>query len=123
MKAELKGVHSPDADLTGVGSPVPDEILLVQLMIGPDDAPGEESFDVLLCTPEGYARAFGARDVNEPPEYTVIVDRIDIARLRRYVEDFLAGLEFPTWGELAAAIGRIGKWEFRDHRYSSDESE
>lgn len=122
MKAELKGIYSPDADLTDSSAELSADILLVQLMIGPENAPGEESFDVIVCTPEGQARA-GDSHGTEPNEYTVVLDRIDIALVRRYVNDFLRDLERPTWEELATEISRIGKWEFQDYRRSPGESE
>lgn len=121
MKAELKGIHSPDADLTDSGAELTVDTLLVQLMIGPENAPGEESFDLLVRTPEGHARA-GCAPGLETNEFTLVLDRIDIALVRRYVDDFLRDLERPTWEELAVEIGRIGKWEFRDYRRCPEES-
>ncbi|RMI28985.1 Imm8 family immunity protein [Nocardia stercoris] len=115
MKAELKGIHSPDADLTDSADVLSVDTLLVQLMIGPQDAPGEESFDIVVCTPERHARAGDARGP-EPDEYTLVLDRIDLALIRRYIENFLRDLERPTWEELATEISRIGKWEFQDYR-------
>ncbi|WP_328407937.1 Imm8 family immunity protein [Nocardia sp. NBC_00403] len=121
MKAELKGIYSPDADLTDGSAELSVDTLLVQLMIGPENAPGEESFDVIVCTPEGHARASDSRG-SEAKEYTLILDRIDIALVRRYVDDFLRDLERPTWEELATEISRIGKWEFQDYRRGPGES-
>ncbi|MEU7633325.1 Imm8 family immunity protein [Nocardia sp. NPDC049220] len=120
MKAELKGIYSPDADLTDSSAELSTGTLLVQLMIGPENAPGEESFDVIVCTPEGRAQA---EDSRAPDEHTLVVDHIDIALVRRYINDFLRDLERPTWEELATEISRIGKWEFHDYRSYPDESE
>lgn len=121
MKAELKGIHSPDVDLTDSGAEPAVDALLVQLMIGPENAPGEEAFDLIVCTPEGRARDVDPQG-SEPNEFTLVLDRIDIALIRRYVDDFLRDLERPTWEELATEIGRIGKWEFRDYRRCPGES-
>ncbi|MFE7798466.1 Imm8 family immunity protein [Nocardia sp. NPDC057440] len=120
MKAELKGIYSPDADLTDSSTELSADTLLVQLMIGPENAPGEESFDVIVCTPEGHAQA---GDSPEPDEYTLVLDRMDIALVRRYVNDFLRDLERPTWEELATEISRIGKWEFQDYQRRPGDSE
>ncbi|MGY1961488.1 Imm8 family immunity protein [Nocardia gipuzkoensis] len=122
MKAELKGIHSPDADLTDGSAELSADTLLVQLMIGPENAPGEESFDIVVCTPEWHAQASVARGP-EPGEYTLVLDRIDLALVRRYVTDFLRDLERPTWEELATEISRIGKWEFQDYHRQLGEIE
>ncbi|MEU7142892.1 hypothetical protein ABZ942_25840 [Nocardia sp. NPDC046473] len=50
MKAELKRIHSPDANLEK--GPLPSDALFVQLMIGLIGGSGEESFDLVVCTPE-----------------------------------------------------------------------
>ncbi|NKY87649.1 Imm8 family immunity protein [Nocardia veterana] len=111
MKAELKGMHSPDVDLTDESADIPTDSLLVQLMIGPANAPGEESFDVVVCTPDHLARTG-----TTPTRHTMVLDRIEIATIRRYVENALRDLTRPTWHELATEISRIGRWEFDDYR-------
>ncbi|WP_459546802.1 Imm8 family immunity protein [Nocardia sp. X0981] len=112
MKAELKGMHSPDADLAG---PLSVDALLVQLMIGPAGEPGAESFDLVVRTPRGDGvdtEALGFR----PDERGLVLDRIDAAAIARFVCEYLQELERPTWEELAAEIGRLARWEFQDYR-------
>ena len=55
MRAELKSLHSPDADPLRDFAPVGPFGLLVQAMIGPHEQEGYESFDFMLCTPEWFA--------------------------------------------------------------------
>ncbi|WP_040792423.1 Imm8 family immunity protein [Nocardia paucivorans] len=121
MKAELKGIHSPDTDLTDNGAEQTVDTILVQLMIGPENTPEAEAFDLLVCTPEGRARSGGSSEL-APDEFTLVLDRIDTDLIRRHVENFLRDLERPTWEELVAEIGRIGRWEFRDYHPDPDES-
>ncbi|MEV0251821.1 Imm8 family immunity protein [Nocardia sp. NPDC050712] len=112
MKAELKGLHSPDADLTS--DVLPDNALFVQLMIGPLGGRGEESFDVTVCTP-----AWRDQVISKDPDagrFLLVLDRIEFESIEKFVTDFLAPLERPTWQELAAEIGKLGKWEFLDYR-------
>ena len=53
MKAELKRIHSPDADLDVYYPEDPENFsLFLQLMIGPEGEDSEESFDILICTPK-----------------------------------------------------------------------
>ncbi|MFI6046293.1 Imm8 family immunity protein [Nocardia sp. NPDC051321] len=113
MKAELKRIHSPDADLEK--GPLPSEALFVQLMIGPMDSPGEESFDLMVSTPEARD---SVADPSDPQSgrYILVLDRIEPTLIKQYVDDLLRDIDRPTWQELAAEIGRFAKWEFHDYR-------
>ncbi|MFC8044301.1 Imm8 family immunity protein [Nocardia sp. NPDC057353] len=113
MRAELKGVVSPDADVRTLDGRL--ESLLVQLMIGPAQGPGEESFDAIACTPGWRARSVDPDDA-EQNRYLIVLDRVDLASIEAYVREFLETLERPTWIELAAELDQIGKWEFLDYR-------
>ncbi|MFE9582092.1 Imm8 family immunity protein [Nocardia sp. NPDC006044] len=113
MKAELKYIHSPDADLEQ--GALPQDSLFVQLMIGPVGGRGEESFDLTVCTPEARDNLVDASDPDSA-RYLVVLPRIDTALVKRYVDDLLRNLERPTWAELAEEIGHIARWEFHDYR-------
>lgn len=116
MRAVVHRFHSPDADLDRY---VPDDAedvgLLVQMMAGPAGKPGEESFDVVVCTPRWLDR--WVRE-NGPliGRHHLVVERWDFARVRLYLAEAVESEEAPTWPELAVKIGRIGKWEFEDYR-------
>ncbi|MCK2222051.1 Imm8 family immunity protein (plasmid) [Actinomadura sp. ATCC 31491] len=53
MKAAIRHLHTPDI---APGTYVPDDpqrfMFLVQMIAGPDDGPGDESFDFTVCTPQ-----------------------------------------------------------------------
>ena len=116
MRAAVRGFHSPDADLDSFVPQDPEDIgLLVQMVVGPAGKPGEESFDVVVCTPRWLDRCVGA-DGPLIGRHYLIVDRWDAARIRLYLTDAVESEEAPSWPELAARIGRIGKWEFEDYR-------
>jgi hypothetical protein len=84
-------------------------------MAGPEGKQGEESFDVVVCTPRWLARR--VRDEGAIiGRHHLIVERWDAARVRRCLTDAAESQEAQTWPELAAKIGRIGKWEFEDYR-------
>jgi hypothetical protein len=51
VRAELRRIHSPDAGELKSWSPADEDFgILFQLMVGPEDEAGEESFDVTVCT-------------------------------------------------------------------------
>ncbi|WP_084481392.1 Imm8 family immunity protein [Nocardia grenadensis] len=120
MRAELKGMHSPDVDLANPAAVSAADDVLVQLMIGPAGDAGEEAFDLVVRASGDSAEVAGGRGFR-PADHALVLDRIDTAELRRYVEDFLRDLEYPTWDELARAIGRIARWEFAVYRPVRDD--
>jgi hypothetical protein len=116
VRATVRRFHSPDADLeTYVPSDPEDVGLLVQIMAGPEDKPGEESFDVVVCTPRWLYR-WVREDGPLVGRHHLVVESWDAARIRLFLTDAVESEEAPTWQELAVKIGRIGKWEFEDYR-------
>ncbi|MGQ5487003.1 hypothetical protein FA893_08770 [Photobacterium damselae subsp. piscicida] len=52
MKAELKGIHSPEIDFNAFGPEESDNFsFLLQAMIGLEGLEGEESFGIQVCAP------------------------------------------------------------------------
>ena len=53
MKAKIKSIYNPEVD--NVADYIPPEkdnfCILFRTMIGPEDEPGEESFDIQVCAP------------------------------------------------------------------------
>lgn len=116
MKAAVKRFHSPDADLESyTPTDAGDVGVLVQIMAGPADRPGEESFDVVVCTPRWLA---GRADADGPiiGRHHLVVEAWDWPRIRAFLTDEVETHEAPTWQELAGLIGRVGRWEFEDYR-------
>ncbi|MBO0853136.1 MAG: hypothetical protein J2P18_05140 [Nocardia sp.] len=113
MKAELRRLHSPDADLASGN--LPEDSLFVQLMIGPAGAAGEESFDIVVCTPKASDDLIDPTDP-ESGRYLLVLDHIDVDLIEQYVRDYLRDLDRPTWQGLAAEIGKLGRWEFEGYQ-------
>ncbi|NUP29862.1 MAG: hypothetical protein HOQ44_24830, partial [Nocardia sp.] len=81
MRAELKAMYSPDADLADPAAVRAADALLVQLMIGPAGAPEAESFD-LLVRAAGSADAAASGPGFDPSGRALVLDRIDIDEVR-----------------------------------------
>jgi Immunity protein 8 len=106
VRAIVRRFHSPDADLDRYVPDDPQDVgLLVQMMVGPAGKPGEESFGVVACTPHWFDRRVreGGPLIGR---HHLVIERWDVARVRRYLTDAVEAEEAPTWSELAAKIGR-----------------
>jgi hypothetical protein len=116
MRAELKRLHSPDVENleSYVPKPSDDFGFLLQVMVGPKNEPGEESFAVLVCTPDRLKRRHKSSDVVVGRHYLVVFE-YDYGRLRRFFQEYCEQCFGVTWSELANKLGRIGKWEFEDY--------
>lgn len=113
MKPQLRRIHSPDAhDLSGFQPSDPAFAILIQLLVGPSDGQGEESFDVVLCSPEWLSR------LQEPlvGRHHIIVQTFNYEELVGFIEEYLEECEGKDWQDVAERVGRLGKWEFEDYR-------
>ena len=114
MKAALLRLHSPDVRVLAWWTPVGDFGILVQLMVGPNDGPGQESFDITLCTTGWLSERVKEHGILEARHH-LIVDSYDYGRIEQYLGRRVSELEGESWGALANKLGRIGYWEFEDY--------
>lgn len=115
MRAVLRWLHSPDVyDLRSWSPEEAKFAILVQLMVGPDGALGEESFDVTVCTPTWLAEWVRDEGVIDARHH-IVVDRYDYLRLERYLHERVAACEGASWEEVATQVARLGRWEFEDY--------
>ena len=116
MRARLKDLHSPDVD--DLARWMPDDTavfsFLLQAMIGPSDADGAESFEVVVCSPGWLAQTMLTEEIRSL-ENMILMSRYDYPLLMRYVLRRVQRCEAPTWQGLAQKLGRFGKWEFEDY--------
>jgi hypothetical protein len=117
VKAVLKGLHSPDArDLDTFSPPDPKCFrLLLQAMFGSNDAPGEESFDILVCTPAWLALEVERKGKVSGRHY-LIVREFNLSMIKSFLTDLARDSVGQTWEEVAEKLSRVGKWEFEDYQ-------
>lgn len=117
QRAVVKALHSPDVhDLEGWVPPESDCFaFLLQVMAGPADGPGEESFDFVVATPEWLRRKHGEDGVIVG-RHLLLVFRYDFERLVATVESIVTSIEGVDWSEVGERLGRFGHWEFEDYR-------
>lgn len=110
MRAEFRRVHSPDVQALASWIPADDFAILLQMMVGQEDGPGEESFDLTLCTPGWLAQQLRDGDPIDGRHHLVVVG-YDARQLERYLRTRVSACEGDTWQEIAAKLGRLGRWE------------
>ena len=117
VTAQVKRLHSPDVgDLASYVPENPTDFgFLLQVIAGPAGARGEESFDVMVCTPRWLSQNLGPDGMLIERHY-LFVSQYDYSRLERFVVDHFSNVRGQSWKEVAEQLGRFGKWEFEDYR-------
>ena len=117
MEAEIKYFHSPDIfDLDDYTPKTLDSFgFLLQVMIGVKGMDGEESFDMIVCTPEWLKVQMSCNDLILGLHY-VFVKEYDFNRIKQKIEDYVRGINGENWNEIAQKLSFLGKWEFEDYK-------
>jgi hypothetical protein len=117
MRAQLKSLDlDPDpATLPGV----PAEFALrARMLVGPADGPGEESFDITVCTPEWLAQTCRKVGGIYNPLHHLVVDfeEFDKRALHALLAARVQEVQADTWTTVGERLARLGYWEFEDYR-------
>jgi Immunity protein 8 len=119
MKPVIRRLHSPDIHDLENWTPEPGSEhkfgFLLQVLVGPSDGPGEESFDVVVCTPD-WLHAKYPQDAVLSGRDHLIVFEYDFARLRDYIASFAESCGGSSWEDIALKLSRLGHWEFDDYQ-------
>ena len=115
--AELKHILSPDiADLSSYFPDDPESFgFSLQLLIGPKDQAGEESFQVTVCTPQWLSQHFPHDQIVIGRHYLIVFE-YNLDRLINRIGLILQLYSGETWEEVATKISRIAYWEFEDYK-------
>jgi Immunity protein 8 len=118
MKAILKEFYSPDIDVS-LSSYVPTSLnnfgFLARLIVGEEKLGGEESFDVMICTPQWLISNHNKSDIIIGRHHLIVFE-YDYQRIFSKIKSQIEQFEFSTWDEIGLVVGRIGKWEFEDYK-------
>jgi hypothetical protein len=117
VKPVLKRLHSPDAfDLRNFSPPDPRCFgLLLQAMFGPEHQDGEESFDIVVCTPKWIEMEVERKQVVDGRHH-MIVREFDLQQVQSFLVRYANECVGKTWEEAATKLSRLGKWEFEDYK-------
>ena len=116
MKPKIKYLHSPDIENLESYHPNDPEsfVFLLQIMIGPENKDGEESFDVLVCTPNHLKEKIKKEGIISGGNY-LIMNNYSYPELKAYVENYVTNCTGKKWSECANKLSKIGKWEFENY--------
>jgi hypothetical protein len=116
VRAELRSIHSPDVDdLERFAPSDPDCFgVLLQLFVGPSGEPGEESFDVVICSAGWLA---SRTRVHGPISglHHLVVAAWDWEAIRGHCERQVSSVDESTWRDLALKLNQFARWEFADY--------
>jgi hypothetical protein len=89
----------------------------VRLIVGPSDGPGEESFDLTVCSPAWLVAQVASKGFIDGRHLLITtIESFSEADLRAYLTKRIAGVSGETWNEVANNLARLGHWEFEDYR-------
>ena len=113
----LKRLHSPDVMNLDSYSPADPSYFsfLLQAMFGPEGGEGEESFDILVCTPRWLAADVERKGVVDGRHH-LVVSKFDLAQIRSFLVAYAKNCASKSWPEAATKLSRLGKWEFEDYK-------
>jgi hypothetical protein len=116
MRALVRRFHSPEIfDLEAYRPADPSSFgFLLQVLAGTSGEDGEDSFNVIVCTPRWLEERYRSTDV-VLLRHHLLVSRYDWSAIARFITGYVRSCEGETWQEVATKIGRLGHWEFEDH--------
>jgi hypothetical protein len=113
MRPKLRRLHSPDVQEPTLPADPGHCVVLIQAMVGPDDGPGEESFDFCVVTPS-YLQE---QHVPRWGRGLLIVESFDWTVVRNAVEKRIADVSGDTWQQIGSELNKEFVWEFDTYRY------
>ena len=117
MRAAIKHISTIDGGDASKYQPAAADTFSVtlRLLIGPEDAVGEESFDMIVCSPSWLETEL-ARDGFVVGRHRLIVRRYDFRLVQQVIAKLISRCSGETWSEIAEKISRLAYWEFEDYQ-------
>ena len=116
MQAELKSIHSPDAE--SLENYIPDDphcfLLFIELFIGPKEEVGGELFNIEICTPKWLLTRAQECGVVFGCNY-LIVANYNWDLIYKSITDKINAMHGASWDDLAAKLSKLGRSEFEDY--------
>lgn len=88
--------------------------LSLRLLAGPDSGPGEESFDIIVCSAEWITERVRQDEIYDARHHLIVSD-FHWPAISAYVGRRVTECQGDTWTEVAEKVARLGHWEFEDY--------
>ncbi len=88
----------------------------IRLMVGPENEPGSEAFDVLLCTPDWLRDELVAEPRAMWGRHMLVVATYDLDAIEAEVRNAVQRCSGANWAEITQKLSKLGAWEFEDYR-------
>jgi immunity protein 8 of polymorphic toxin system len=89
---------------------------VARMLVGPTHGPGEESFDVTVCSPEWLAERCRDGDILDGRHHVIVSpDTFSKQRLTVWLRRRVDAVAGETWTEIGDKLSRLGLWEFEDY--------
>ena len=85
----------------------------LRLIIGPLGQPGEESFDITICTPKALGEECAANGF-VLGRHRLVVSAYDPLLIISALRKLVTRCSGHSWAEVGSRIARIALWEFED---------
>jgi hypothetical protein len=87
----------------------------MQAEIGPVGEVGADTFDFVVCTPQGLARRFDSEGRPFWSRGTLVVERFAWQAVEAALHQRVHSVDGGDWPAIAANLNRFLRWEFEDY--------
>jgi hypothetical protein len=86
----------------------------LRLLVGPKGQPGEESFDITICTPRSLAEEYAAHGF-VVGRHRLVVSTYEPSLIMNTVTNLVTRCSGLAWTDVGPRLGRLALWEFEDY--------
>ena len=78
--------------------------LLARLIVGEQEMEGEESFDIMICTPQWLLSNYNSSDIIYVRQHLIVFE-YNYQRIYTKIQSLIEGCEGENWDEIGLKIG------------------
>lgn len=116
IRAQIRSLYSLQVENLDSFAPEDPEnfCVPVRVLVGPKGQPGEESYDIQVCSPK-WLDSVCKREFFVVGRHYLVVSEYDFLRIRSVITRLVERVAGDSWDEVAEKLARIGYWEFEDY--------
>jgi hypothetical protein len=115
----VRRVRFPDIEFGQLFDPA-NTLQLAEVYVGALGEPGEEQYQVTVCTPAALADLL-AKQPFVIGRHWLFVAEFSAPAVEATLRKLIGNVEAPSRAELAEKVGRFGLWEFEGYRMSGSD--